>query len=309
MSRTACWMIVVVFAWLVGNAGADEAAVRNSLAGYLQAFNEGELSKVAEYWADSATHLDRSTGQLTEGKRAILADVQVALEGDAPSRLSGQVEHVRMLTPSLALVTGTTTVVTSSGEPATTNFSAVMKSSAANQWQFESVEESPRPVVTTPATALQPLEWLVGSWVDLSDDVRVDTTFRWSSQQAFLIRSFAITRFGEADEVVHEGTQVIGWDANTQQIRSWKFESDGSFGEAVWSKNGSDWMVKSVETLTDGRIASGTYVLTPDGADRMTVKLIGHEIGGEPQAATPAVTMVKVPLEETPTEAVPNAAE
>ena len=34
------------------------------------------------------------------------------------------------------------------------------------------------------------------------------------------------------------GTEVIGWDPTSRSIRSWVFDSDGSFGQAVWTRRG-----------------------------------------------------------------------
>jgi uncharacterized protein (TIGR02246 family) len=293
--RAAVWFCALL---LVVPGQADEVKVRASLAAYLDAFNQQQLDKVSEYWSPAATHIDRATGERTEGRDAIVADIQEAFASNAPPRIAGEITHVRVLSPTIALVHGTTSILSTTSEPVRSNFSAVM-TAAGDRWQFDSVDESPLPSPTMPSEALQSLEWLIGSWVDTSDSMRVDTTFRWSSRQAFLIRSFAVTTWEDSEERTHEGTQIIGWDPRTEQIRSWKFESDGSFGEAIWSQSGADWFVKSNEVMSDGRTASGTYVLTPDGSDQMVVKLIGHEIDGEPRPAQPPVTMVRVPEDST----------
>ena len=77
-----------------------------------------------------------------------------------------------------------------------------------------------------------------------------------------------------------------------ETIRSWSFNSDGSFGDGVWSEVGDAWHVKTTQTLADGSAASGTFVMTPDG-DSMTVQLIGHEIEGAPQPSSDEITVVR----------------
>jgi hypothetical protein len=97
-----------------------------------------------------------------------------------------------------------------------------------------------------------------------------------------------------ADGEVREGTQVVGFDPRSVEIRSWTFQSDGGFGDATWSRSGDDWLVKSSQTLPDGRAASGTFVYSRVSDDEMTVRLIGHEIEGEPQPSGEAITIKRV---------------
>ena len=62
-----------------------------------------------------------------------------------------------------------------------------------------------------------------------------------------------------------------------------------------WSSSGDDWLIKSSQTLADGNAASGTYILTKVSDDEVTLKLIGHEVEGEPQPTGPAATLVRRP--------------
>ena len=48
------------------------------------------------------------------------------------------------------------------------------------------------------------------------------------------------------------------------------------------------------QTLADGRAASGTYALTREDDNTISVQLIGHEIEGEPQPASDAVRVTRV---------------
>ena len=77
---------------------------------------------------------------------------------------------------------------------------------------------------------------------------------------------------------------MIGWVPVVKQIRSWTFNSDGSFGEGSWSQNGAEWIVRKSETMADGRLASGTQVITQVDGDTITVQTIAKEIDGAPEA-------------------------
>ncbi len=272
---------------LAAEARANEAEVRKALGAYIEAFNKQDLAAVAATWAENATHIDRETGQLTEGRAAIQADIAVAFKDQPTARLAGRVDRVRMVKPDVASVDGETSFGAGEDEPTVTNFSAVLVNKDG-KWQIDSIEEIPLATPPTPRDALADLEWLVGTWVDEGEGTRVETTIRWTANNAFLLRSYLAEL---ADGGTQQGTQVIAWDPRGQQVRSWSFNSDGSFGDGIWSRSGDDWLIKSSQTLADGSAASGTYVLKRVDDETMTMELIGHEIEGEPQPAKPAVTV------------------
>ncbi len=271
--------LVSVFVPLM--ASADEAAVRQTLSDYVSVFNARTADKVGAFWTENGTHTDRETGERTEGRDAIQADMARILSELGDAKLSAIIGSVRFITPDVARVEGETTLVTADGASSDSGFSAIVVNQEG-KWLLDSIEEMALPAPETSADALRDLEWLVGKWVDESDDVRVTTTFRWTASQAFLLRSFDVE---SKDGIPMTGTQVIGWDPQQQQIRGWSFNSDGSFGESTWSRNGNSWMCQSVQTLATGGTASGTYVIERSDENSLTIQLIGHEVDGEPQPA------------------------
>jgi len=276
--------------FLASPAAADEAEVKQMITEYARAFNAKDVDAISGFWTENGVHIDRETGDRTEGRDAIKADLVASIEQNPGAQLVGRVERVRFVKPDVANVEGEVTLSIPGADPTRTLFSAILVSNDG-KWMIDSIEESPVPVPATSVEALKDLEWLIGRWVDDSGDARVDTTFRWAASNAFLLRSFAVTT---ADGDVREGTQVIGWDPRSNEIRSWSFQSDGSFGDATWSKSGDDWLGKSSQTLADGRAASGTFVYSPVSKDEISIRLIGHEIEGEPQPTDAAITIKRV---------------
>lgn len=272
---------------------ADEEAVRQALQDYVAAFNKQDLETVTAFWSENATHVDTETGERTEGRNAILADVKTSFSDQPDLRLLGQVEKVRMIKADVAQVTGQTTISSPDSDPIESRFSAILVMKE-DKWVIDSIEEGTVPQPPSAHDALTQLEWLIGRWVDKTEDARVDTTVRWSPNEAFLIRSFKVSK---EDGVLYEGTEVIGWDPRAQQIRSWRFDSDGSFGDGVWSQHEEDWLIKSTQTLADGSAASGTYVITPVDADTLKFQLVAHEVEGEPRPSSEAITVVRIPVE------------
>lgn len=288
---------VVVCALLITRCGlaqdgapsADEEAVRQVVNAYVDEFNNHDASGLAALWEEDAVYVDRNTGERVEGRAALEQDFAKLFEDQPEAQLSGDVDTIDFVTDDVANVEGRAAVFIPNAAPNETAFTATLVRHG-DRWLLHSVREANIPTPPSSHAALQRLAWMVGDWVDESGDLRVDTSVKWSPNDAFLLRSFVVQ---DAEGPLREGTQVIGWDPRSQGFRSWTFNSDGSFGDGVWTKSEDHWLVSSTQTLANGSAATGTYVLTPVDDNSMTVKLIGHEIDGEPQPATAAVTMVR----------------
>jgi uncharacterized protein (TIGR02246 family) len=270
---------------------ADENQVREAIKKYVDAFNAEDVASIAKMWADNATHVDHSTGERTDGKAKIVEDITAVFSRPGKMLLSGNVESVRLIGKEGAVLSGEAVLADGQSNPSVTKFTAILVKQN-DSWVIDSMEEIPLPQVLSASTALKELEWLVGSWQDDSSESPVRSTVRWSAGGSFLIRTFEAA---DAEGTSMQSTQVIGWDPRAQNIRSWTFDNDGSFGDGVWSKHGDNWHIVSSQTLTDGRQASGTYVLKPAG-DAFTVQLIGHEVEGEPQPASEIVNVKRAEL-------------
>jgi uncharacterized protein (TIGR02246 family) len=271
-------------------ANPADAGVRTAAEAYVTAFNAHDAAGVAKLWSENGVYVNRETGETSTGRATIEADLNKTFEAYPEIRLQLEAGAVRVVKPDIVHADATATLIIPGEEPRQVLVSGLYVKTG-DTWLIDSVEEIPIPAPQSSHDALAPLEWLVGDWQDESDDVTATSSFHWSPNGAFLIRSFS-TASGE--EPVLEGTQVIGWDPRAEHIRSWTFNSDGSFGEAVWSKSGSDWLIKSTQTLTDGGAAGGTYVVTPVDEDTMSVHLIGHEVNGEAQPSGEPVRVVRV---------------
>lgn len=301
--RSGCMLCIalIVVNVIPSLARADEDAIRKAIAGYTDAFNKKDAKALGALWTENGVHVNRESGERIESRSKIEADLVQVFKTSPNLKLTVNVDRVRMINKDVAQIEGTTAVGTADAEPNVSTFSAIAVSSEG-KWLIDTIEESSLPVPATAYDALSPLEWLVGKWVDNADGVTVETTFRWTEEKSFMIRSFT-TQTAEGDS--SRGTQIIGWDPQSQQIRSWSFNSDGSFGEAIWSRNGDDWVIKSTQVLTDGRSASGNYLLSRSGTDAIQIQLVGHEVDGEPVAASKPVVMARA-AQPTSTGAAPS---
>lgn len=273
------------------DAASDEKlAFSRLLADYAAAFNKHDAKQVAAFWGEKAVYTDSETGEKSIGRAAIQADFEELFKKSPNAHLTLRSDDVRLVKPDVALLDGTAALTTPPEPPEETSFAAVLVKQDGH-WLLDSVRESAKPTPASAAAALDELGWLVGNWVDRSEGVDVQTTVAWAAEKSFLVRTYKV-KAKDGDEMT--GTQVIGWDAKRKRVRSWNFDSDGSFGEGEWAKNGDEWLIKSSQTLADGRAASATEIITRTNNDALTVRRVGHEIDGEPQPASEPVKVERV---------------
>jgi uncharacterized protein (TIGR02246 family) len=268
----------------------DTVAVQQAMAAYVEAFNRHDAEGLVSLWTPNGTYVNKETGERSSGRDALAKDFAEVFAATPEILLSGGADEVRVIGGDTAIVDGVTTVVSPNAEPAVSAYTAIFVKQDG-KWLLDTVHESDLPTPETPRQALKPLEWMVGAWQDESETATVSSVMRWSPSQAFLIRSYDVIR---EDEEPFQGTQIIGWDPAVKQIRSWAFNSDGSFSEGSWSQNGAEWIVRKSETMADGRLASGTQVITQIDPDTITVQTIAKEIDGAPEPTADPVTMKRV---------------
>jgi uncharacterized protein (TIGR02246 family) len=281
---------------------ADDKIFQECVDKYVTAFNEHNLDAISAMWSENAVVNDLDTGDRTVGRAAIVADLAAAFKAGRLTQIAISLHTTRLISADVASLTGQTTLFLPDQDPTITNFVVILVKKDG-LWLIDSLDESPAFLPPTPKAALQELNWLVGAWAEEGGSGEAVNHIRWSESNAFLLRTFVMP---EEDGTVMKGTQVIGWDPRSRQIRSWAFLADGTFGDGVWSKNGEDWIIKSSQTMANGNAVSGTYIMTKVDDQSLTIQLVARDVEGEPQPATPQVKMVRLPEMTDPNAVVPN---
>jgi len=142
---------------------------------------------------------------------------------------------------------------------------------------------------------LEQLAWLVGNWGEEDGGTQISASCGWTKNGSFLTRSFSVRR---DEEIVLEGTQVIGWNAAEQRIQSWTFDSEGGFGQGYWSRDGDRWTVKTHFVLSTGERASSLNVFTKIDEDTLSWQSVNRERGGEILPNVDPITIVRLPAAE-----------
>src|SRR5262249_35859370 len=120
----------------------------------------------------------------------------------------------------------------------------------------------------------------------------VNSTCRWSDDKNFLLQEFKLQINGKPSMNV---AQRIGWDPMAKHIRSWTFDSEGGFGESVWTRDGDSWLIKATAVRPDGTTASATNQLVQSGPDAYVWRSADRIAGDERQPPVEVKVIRKLP--------------
>jgi uncharacterized protein (TIGR02246 family) len=268
---------------------ADEAAIRANIAKFVKAYNAGDAKAVAALFTPDGHAVDKD-GDDAEGREAIQQTFAKLFAAMPKKNLEVFVESIRFLGPDLAMEVGTTKETPAPGEPPEYDRYTVIHVRRDGKWQMALARDE-EGLPPTAHERLRPLAWLVGDWVDDDGSTVVVSSCRWSADGNFLLQDFKLELSGrDALDV----TQRIGWDPLAKQIRSWVFDSEGGYGESLWTREGNDWIIKATGVRPDGTTASATNLLTRSGADGYVWRSTDRIVAGEPQPPM-AVKVVRKP--------------
>jgi uncharacterized protein (TIGR02246 family) len=260
-----------------GDQAADEAAIRQAAASYVEAFNKGDAQALAEHWSPDAVYTNRITGEEVVGRAAISEQFATLFKEQQGLKLEVTVESVRFVSPNVAIEQGTTKLSSSNAEPEEIEYSAV-NVKRDGKWLLDRVTDKSKEDVPTQYENLKALEWMVGNWADESGNAEVTLDCNWTKNKNFLTRAFKLS---VPDQVDFSGMQVIGWDPAAKTIRSWTFDSNGTFAEATWEHSGNRWYVRNRGVLPDGRTATMINVMKQLDENSFTWQTIERTAGDE----------------------------
>lgn len=273
-----------------GTASNDEADVKNISKNYSEAFNKLDAEKLSALWAPDAVYVNITTRQALSGKDEIAEYFRSQFADDKDESLKITLDSVKITGPGKAIQKGIAEV-TVKGKTEKSAFLAEL-TKLGNNWLLQKVTEVDIQAPPSHYEQLKELEWMIGQWANSNDDIHFTSKASWDSNKNFINTEIKMTIL---DQVDFEGHQIIGWDPDKKKIRSWIFDSDGGFGEGIWTKDGNKWHVSSVFTLPDGRkgTASNTYTKIDDKT--FTFSSEDRDIDGKMLPNTPSIKINKMP--------------
>lgn len=261
--------------------------LRAQAASYLSAFNQADAKAVAAHWAPDAVYTNRATGEQVRGREAIEQAFADWFSQGETLKLAVEINSIRLVTSEVAVEEGTASIQVPSGPPARSNYIAIHVN-RDGRWLIDSIRETMVPERRPEAGPLDQLAWMIGKWLDQDADSTIETNCQWTKNRKFITRSFKVAI---RDQIELEGTQVIGWDPINQTIRSWMFDSDGAFGQGVWTRDGNTWKIETNQVLANGDQASAVNIMSVVDEDTITWESIGRKVNDEFLPNIDAVTV------------------
>ena len=243
----------------------NEAAIRASAVAFAKAFDRGDAKALAAMWTAYGSVAD-DEGEILKGRTAIEDKYAGFFKAYPGAKIVIAVKSVEFPATAIAIEDGITQIsVEHAGPPVASRYTA-FHVLVDGKWLMASVRES-RIEIPSNYSKIERLGWLVGTWKTQRDGTTVNTTIRWIANKSFLQRDYTIRK----DAVVtSSGTQIIGWDPKTGQVRSWSFDSSGGHGTGLWSTTPQGWQIESSGTLPDGTpTASRDLLIRVPGEDNV----------------------------------------
>jgi uncharacterized protein (TIGR02246 family) len=254
----------------------DEKAIRAAVEAFAKAYNAGEAKTIVSLFVADGEIVSEE-GQSTQGREGIRQVFAAIFQQHPKTHMDLAVGSIRFVGPALAVEDGMATVIHASDEPAQRGPYTMVHVLRDGQWLMASSRDLPDEAAT-PEEQLKQLQWMIGDWVDESPDALVVTSYRWTDNQCYILSEFKVQISGRP---VMTGSQRIGWDPLAKKIHSWVFDSEGGFGEGIWTRDGNRWIVKMNGVTRDGKIASATNITTRVSRDRMTWQSRDRIVGGD----------------------------
>jgi uncharacterized protein (TIGR02246 family) len=292
--------IVLVLALALASYAAEnqpakmstEAAIRASADAFVQAFNRGDAKAIAELWTADGSLAD-DQGRLLKGRKAIENEYTAFFKAHPGVKMEVAVQNVELPAPGMAIEDGIARVIANGGAPPTASRYTAVHVRSNGKWLMASVRESN---VELPSTygRLRQLDWLVGTWEAKSDTVTVHTEIRWVANRSFLERRYTVRRGGVTES---SGLQIIGWDPQADQVRSWSFDAAGGYGTALWTPAPDGWRIQSKGVLADGAPTSSEdfLVRVPQENNVLGWRSVNRKVGDQPLPDLREVVLERLP--------------
>jgi uncharacterized protein (TIGR02246 family) len=279
-----------IFAQATTAAGPSDAAIKERLGGFLKAYNGRNAANLSDFFTDDATLIDVD-GEVVRGKQAIGAQFAAGFAQSSNYTLESMVESIRYITPDVVQIEGTSKL-NAPNEAAIVNRFVTLVVKKENVWKMAEIRDlaSP-PEDVDPADRLMELEWMIGDWSDQKGNLKIHSSVKWGENKAYLTRTSTVNA---GEENSYSSLMVLCFDAQSGQIRSWLFDSEGGRGEATWIRASDDhWILRAVGSLSNGLPNSATQVMTIMGKDTVKTSSIDRIIGGEIAPDIDEIIMVR----------------
>ena len=279
---------------------ADQQALRGLLDKYTEAYNSGNATAAADLWTADAVFNHHVAGAMLKGRPEIEKYLAGLFAGEQRGTLSIAIGDSQLVAPSVAVLS-TVGTLKEAGLPPQDTTGTVVAVRRNGQWLMDRVSVDLAASADVGADELAKLGWMVGSWMyEAENQLRVETTAQWTPNRQFLSRSFRVFR---GNEVLLTGTELIGFDRAKQTISSCDYNSDGSHGDAVWTKNGNTWSARQTGILANGDTYTAVNIIRYVNDNAFVFQATNRVLNGRAEPDTREVLVARTGTIDTTSDA------
>ena len=256
---------------------ADKAAIDKLIKESIKAFNDRDAAAIAANWTTEGEYI-RNDGTPVRGRAEIqkgYADFFKTLKGKPTVEV--QSDGLRFMSADSAVSEVTLRLKNEQGEMISSSWRNTFLVREGGEWKVAMVQEWDRD--NSLDDSLKDLEWLIGTWQMSTKDREVTTTYEWDENKKFIRGKFTIKDGGKVTE---SGTQLFGTDNAEGGIRSWVFQSDGGFGDGLWTREGKKWTVDFDGVTASGKKLSASVIYMRVDPNNFTWQSVDQTIDGQP---------------------------
>jgi len=242
---------------------------------YQEAFDRRDAKALASFYAEDVDYIDQD-GVKVKGQGEMEKLFTENFQANPGAKIAIAIEEMRQLTPDVRVNRGVATVTPRDGTAESTRYEAILVRKG-DRWQISQLTQTAAPAPSA-SSQLEALKWLIGNWENKDAGQTVESKVEWAGDENFLVRTFKVR--GEAET---DGWEIVGWDPDRQQIRSWIFDSNGGFGESSWSYDDGHWLIRASNVLPDGSRSTAENVLTKVDDNQFTWESRNRTVDGGSQ--------------------------
>ena len=256
------------------------------------AYQRGDAKAFANTFTMDGEYLD-AHGEVFHGRKRIAEDLAILFRASPESTIEIELTSTRSIGRNLIAADAVTHFKKSPESVAVPGKCHLICVREADSWLIASLHESlMEDEAWSHHSRVSQLEWLVGDWISEGQEAHVHFSCRWDESEHFLLRDFTIEVAGARPL---SGTQRIGYDPITQQLKFWTFDSAGGFSDGFVHGTGETWTLKSSGVTPDGQLARATNIWTRIDNNRMTSETTDHIVRGEQVHDDEKLTIVRKP--------------
>lgn len=264
---------------------ADRDAIERAAREYAAAFAKGDATAIASQWTEQG-ELQDETGQVFRGRTSIEKAYSEFFKRRPKGRIEIEIHSIHFPGRDIAIEEGRAKQSQDGPDLPTSSEYSAIHVREDGEWKIAACRE-----FAAGGERLHDLDWLIGKWAGSANDHETVLTFEKEKSSPFIVGTMTKKYKGE---VVASGTLKIGADPQTGQLRSWHFNNDGSHGQALWRREGNQWLLDSRNVLANGEGSAALNILFRTNENTIVWRSVERVLGNQAQPDAAPLKLTRI---------------